>query len=113
VTATFQPGPAPGTGDNSQHVVDLGGNAIEEGAADPLTLFVNVPANTVGATGASFDWRPGPGSPIAAGGLNSFAGLPGPMQNAAAGFVSPTTYRGAAEPGGTQWWAGWTNYARN
>ncbi|MEX1257540.1 MAG: hypothetical protein WEG36_07985 [Gemmatimonadota bacterium] len=112
VTSTFQGGPAPGSGTGAQHSLDLGANAIEAGVAASLGLFMAVPANTVGATAANFDWRPAAGSPIATGGLNSFAGLSAALQAAAAGVV-PTTYRGAAAPGGDQWWAGWTHYARN
>lgn len=35
------------------------------------------------------------------------------LQQAAAGFVTPTAYRGAADPDGARWWEGWTYYAQN
>jgi hypothetical protein len=31
----------------------------------------------------------------------------------AGSFISGTTYRGAADPNGPKWWAGWTIYAAN
>ncbi len=109
----FQPASA------SQFVVDLGENAIDAGTAETASLFAAFPTNTAGATAASFDWRPAAGSPIATGGLNSFAALPPQLAEVTTGnanpnsAIVPTTYRGAADPAGPAWWAGWTSYARN
>jgi hypothetical protein len=74
------------------------------------SLFTALPATPTNA--ASLDWSPAANSPIATGGLASFAN----DQRIAARvgtFITPTAYRGAAAPGGPKWWEGWTNYARN
>jgi hypothetical protein len=102
-----------------QFTVSLAANNLELGAAPAAQLFTALPATTVAATAASFNWRPAAGSPIATGGLTSFGGLPAQLQQATAGnanpnsAITPTAYRGAADPNGPAWWAGWTNYARN
>ena len=59
---------------------------------------------------ANFDWSPSNNSAIATGGLNTF---PAAIAARAGTFILPTAYRGAAAPGGTKWWEGWTNYANN
>jgi hypothetical protein len=109
----FQSGAEPGSGEGAQYSLDLAANALEDGTVPLAQLFQAFPTNTQGATAASFDWRPAAGSPIATGGLSTFSGLPQPLQQRAAGFVTPTSYRGAADPNGAQWWAGWTYYALN
>jgi hypothetical protein len=77
------------------------------------SLFTALPAGgTTAPTVAGFDWSPGSGSPIATGGLSSFSADPRIAARAGT-FIVPTAYRGAAAPGGTKWWANWTNYARN
>lgn len=101
-----------GSGEGAQYALDLAANALEEGSAATASLFTALPTSTQNADAASFDWTPAAGSPIATGGLNDFSGLPEALRNAAAGFVTPTTYRGAADPNGAKWWQGWTNYAR-
>jgi hypothetical protein len=76
-------------------------------------LFTAFPASIDNATAAAaFNWTPATGSPIATGGLASFANDPRIAARAGT-FVTPTAYRGAAAPGGPTWWAGWTAYARN
>jgi hypothetical protein len=100
------------SGEGAQYSLDLAANALEAGTAATASLFTAFPTSTQNATAASFDWTPAPGSPIATGGLNNFSGLPEALRNAAAGFVTPTTYRGAADPNGPKWWQGWTTYAR-
>ncbi len=60
-----------------------------------------------------FQEGPATGSPIASGGLTDFSIFPTALQQAAAGFVTPTAYRGAADPDGARWWEGWTYYAQN
>jgi len=88
-------------------------NQINEVAASTVTaasLFTALPATPT--NGASFDWSPATGSPIATGGLSTFTA--DPLIAARAGtYITGTAYRGAAAPGGTKWWANWTNYARN
>lgn len=117
----FQPAnPSASNPESRQYVLEPGANAIESGAVPAAELFAALPASTLGATAASFDWTPKPGSPIAAGGLTDFGSLPAQLRAATqangrpnSGIV-PTAYRGAACPdGGDRWWAGWTNYARN
>lgn len=76
------------------------------------SLFTALPALTATSTAASLDWAPAANSPIATGGLSSFANEPRIAARAGT-FITPTAYRGAAAPGGTKWWANWTNYARN
>lgn len=83
-------------------------NIVREGSTTAASLFTTftMPA----ANAASFDWAPAAGATIATGGLQTFSGN---MATAAGSAVSGTAYRGAAAPGGTKWWAGWTNYAKN
>ncbi len=83
---------------------------------DARSLFPGLfAAGAVPAT-ASLDFRPAAGTPVATGGLNSFAGLPRIQARVNgypyAGGLVATSYAGAVAPGGEQWYAGWTNYAR-
>ena len=92
---------------------DLAGNALTAGSDVAAQLFTTFPAQVTDATTASaFDWTPTAVSALAAGGLAPFSGK---LQTAAsiAPAVAATTYMGAAQPGGTKWWAGWTTYLRN
>ncbi len=81
---------------------------VRDASATTASLFTGfaMPATTP----ASFDWTPPTTSPAATGGLATFTGN---MATAAGTAVIGTTYRGAAAPGGTKWWAGWTTYAKN
>jgi len=105
--------------ENRQFVLDLAANGIEAGAVAAANLFAALPASTLSATAASFDWAPAAGSPIATGGLNDFSGLSAQLRAATQANASPnsgiepTTFRGAASPTGPKWWLGWTSYARN
>ncbi len=64
-------------------------------------------------TTANLNWQPAAGSPLATGGLNSFAATPKILARAGS-FIVPTAYRGAVDPAaGTKWYAGWTVYYRN
>ncbi len=101
---TFQPQ----SGATVQGTVELGANAIEVGAAAPAALFAGLPVSPTLAS--QLDWAPAASSPIATGGLNAFTGS---MATKAGAFVTPTAYRGAADPAGPKWWQGWTNYADN
>jgi hypothetical protein len=97
-----------GTGQNS---LDLAGNAISNNTtATVASLFTAFPATVDGTTtAAAFDWTPPAGSAGATGGLTPFAGK---LATAAGTAVTATAYVGAAQPGGTKWWQGWTVYAR-
>ncbi|MDP1889497.1 MAG: fibronectin type III domain-containing protein [Gemmatimonadaceae bacterium] len=89
---------------------DLAGNTITASAATAATLFTALPATGVEPTLAGLDWSPATGSAIAAGGLATFTGK---LATKAGTFVTGTTYLGAAAPGGTKWWTGWTVYFKN
>ena len=89
----------------------LGAAGFDSSGVATAALFAAFPATTSGTTtAASFDWTPAPASPAATGGLNAFTGL---IQARAGTFIQPTTYRGAAAPGGPKWWEGWTTYVQN
>ena len=85
--------------------------------ATTVGTFTAFPS-TVSATTteAAFDWTPAAGSAATSGGLNTFSGK---LATAATGAsatgntVAGTTYLGAAAPGGTKWWLGWTKYFQN
>ena len=88
----------------------LGEAGFEESAAAASALFVALPsAGTVFGADA-IDLTPAAGSAIAGGGMNSFTGV---IASRAGTFVTPTSYRGAADPSGAKWWAGWTAYYQN
>jgi hypothetical protein len=114
--AIFQPAVTPtqqpGSGEGAQYSMDMAANGLEDGNIPTAQLFMALPTNTQNATAADFDWMPAANSPIRTGGLSDFSGLPEELRNAAGSFVTPTTYRGAADPNGPRWWAGWTTYAR-
>ena len=96
-----------GTGQNA---FDLAGNAIVSSGnttAATLTAFPATITNTT--TETAFDWTPMAGSVAASGGLATFTGK---IATAAGSVVAGTSYVGAAAPGGTKWWAGWTVYAQ-
>jgi hypothetical protein len=77
-------------------------------ATTAASLFTALPLTPT--TAASLDWTPVAGSAATTGGLATFTGN---IATKAGTFVTPTTYVGAADPAGTKWWAGWTNYASN
>jgi hypothetical protein len=93
-----------------RYSVDPAANGIESSAATTASLFTAFPAPTAAHTAASFDWTPAAGSPAATGGLATFTGA---LLAKAGTAVTGTSYRGAADPAGAKWWAGWTVYARN
>jgi hypothetical protein len=94
-----------GTGQNA---FDLAANNIVQDVSATSALLTAFPG-TIGATttAAAFDWTPAASSAAATGGLATFSGK---LATAAGTFVTPTAYRGAAAPGGTRWWLGWTVY---
>ncbi len=94
-----------------QNAFDLAGNGLTLGAATTASLFSLLPATgTAPTNSASFDFSPAAGSPIATGGLAAFTGK---ILAKGGTVVTGTSYLGAVAPGGTKWWQGWTNYARN
>jgi hypothetical protein len=94
-----------------QNAFDAAGNSLTLSTAAATTLFTAIPATGTAPTSASqLDWTPVAGSAITTGGLATFTGK---LATAAGSFVQGTSYLGAAAPGGTKWWTGWTVYARN
>ena len=83
-------------------------NIILDGTSTTASLFTRFP--TAPATAADFDWSLSAGSPARTGGLAAFTG---DLATRAGTFVTPTSYRGAADPAGSKWWEGWTSYSRN
>ena len=104
--APFQTG-----GSSTQNSLDLAGNGLTNNTtATTASLFTAFPTTVDGTTtAAAFDWTPPAGSPATTGGLTTFTGK---LAAAAGTAVTGTSYVGAAQPGGTKWWAGWTAYAR-
>lgn len=96
-----------GTGQNA---FDIATNNIVQDAVLTTTLFTAFPGS-IGTTtsAASFDWTPAAGSLAASGGLATFSGK---LATATGTVVTATAYRGAAAPGGTKWWLGWTTYSQ-
>ena len=89
----------------------LGASGFEEVVGTAASLFTTLPAIGVAPTGpAELDWTPPVGSAAAAGGMSTFTAQ---IAARAGTFILPTAYRGAADPAGPKWWAGWTAYARN
>jgi hypothetical protein len=86
---------------------DATANAIEAAAGTTASLFTTFA--TTPSTGG-LDWTPATASPARTGGLGTFTGA---LATKAGTFVTGTAYRGAADPTGAKWWAGWTAYARN
>ena len=104
-------------GTNIQNSLDLAGNAmVNNTTATTASLFTTFPASvTTTTTEAAFDWTPGTGSPAAAGGLATFTGKLATKTATASSTgntLAGTAYVGAAAPGGTKWWQGWTKYAQ-
>ncbi len=98
----------PQTGSTVQFSVDPEENAIDIVQGSAASLFTLLPTDPTSA--AEFDWTPAAGSAAATGGLTEFTGK---LAERAGDFVTPTSYRGAADPAGAKWWEGWTNYAAN
>jgi hypothetical protein len=91
-----------------QYEIDPAANAIEVASGvKTASLFAGFPSVP---TVEGLDWTPAATSPLRTGGLTTF---PAALAARAGTFVVPTSYRGAVDPNGPKWWAGWTNYARN
>ena len=86
--------------------------AVGTAGITAASLFTALPTTTATTTGSAFDWSPNINGALASGGLSTFASEPRIAARAGT-FIVPTTYRGAAAPGGAKWWANWTNYAQN
>ncbi len=98
------------SGTTVQGTVDVTANSIEVAPAGTTSssIFVSLPAAPTAA--ANLDWALATGVAPRTGGTGAFTGA---LATQAGTFVTGTTYRGAADPAGVKWWAGWTYYARN
>ncbi len=83
------------------------GRNVDVSSLNYPQLFVGMPASPDPAGDARINWTPIAGSPLTTGGLTSFSGR---LADRAGTFIVPTSYRGAAAPGGRAWWGGWTVY---
>jgi hypothetical protein len=83
-------------------------------ASGVSALFASLPAQPTAPSVGTLDWTPAAGSLLASGGMASFTGTPiaGRVNGYFGGTMAGTAYRGAADPAGAKWWAGWTAYAR-
>lgn len=107
--ANTDPGP---TDFGTQAAIGAFLDSAAAGVTVASVLGSGFPAAGVTPTVASLNWQPPSGSPIATGGLASFASKP-KIAARAGTFIVPTSYRGAVDPAGTPWYAGWTVYYRN
>lgn len=105
------------SGTTVQNNFDATANALASSAAATTAAFTAFPATVTDATAeTAFDWMPPTGSAAATGGMSSFTGK---LATKAAGAsatghtFTATAFAGAAAPGGTKWWLGWTKYDRN
>ena len=98
------------SGTTVQGTVDLTANAIEvaAGSTTASSLFTSLPPTPTAA--ANLDWSLAAGVAPRTGGTGAFSGS---LATQAGTYVTGTSYRGAADPAGVKWWAGWTNYATN
>ena len=98
------------SGTTVQGSVDVTANSIEVTGSGTTasSIFTSLPAAPAGA--ANLDWALAANAAPRTGGTGAFSGA---LAAQAGSFVTGTSYRGAADPAGVKWWAGWTNYARN
>ncbi|HEU4748271.1 MAG TPA: hypothetical protein VFS56_07190 [Gemmatimonadaceae bacterium] len=98
------------SGTTVQGTVDLTANSIEVagGSTTASSIFTSLPAAPAAA--ANLDWALTADAAPGTGGSGAFSGA---LATQAGSFVTGTSYRGAADPAGVKWWAGWTSYARN
>lgn len=80
--------------------IEIAGNGVTASS-----IFTSLPA-----TPGSLDWSLSAAAAARTGGTGAFTG---PLATKGGAFVTGTAFRGAADPTGPKWWAGWTNYARN
>ena len=98
------------SGTTVQGTVDVTANSIEVAGSSTTasSIFTSLPATPAAA--ANLDWALAASAAPRTGGTGAFSGA---LATQAGSFVTGTSYRGAADPAGVKWWAGWTNYARN
>jgi len=98
------------SGSTVQGTVDVTANNIEVAGSSTTaaSIFTSMPAAPGSAS--SLDWALAAGVAPRTGGTGAFTGA---LATQAGTFVTGTAFRGAADPAGVKWWAGWTNYARN
>lgn len=108
--AIFLADNAAGNFDSTGTKTRLGATNFEESAATAASLFVSLPSAGSTFLVGAIDLTPAAASPIATGGLSTFTG---PVAARAGTFITPTAYRGAADPSGPKWWDGWTAYFQN
>jgi hypothetical protein len=104
-TAIFDP-----AANNLARGPQLTAAAIDSTATTTAALFAGVPAAGTTPTTATLNFSLAAGSPARTGGLAAFTGT---VAARAGTFVTATAYRGAVDPNGQPWYAGWTSYARN
>jgi hypothetical protein len=93
---------------NGQESYDTTANNVVSAAGSAASLFNLLPSDPTSA--AHFDWAPTTNAPQRTGGMTTF---PANIAAKAGTFITPTAYRGAADPAGPKWWEGWTIYADN
>jgi hypothetical protein len=91
-----------------QQAYDTNANAVVSAAGSAASLFNLLPSDPTNAS--QFDWAPTTNAPQRTGGMTTF---PATIAAKAGTFITPTEYRGAADPAGPKWWEGWTIYADN
>jgi hypothetical protein len=101
VGAQFHAGQTGGT-------FDPGTFNLTASALAATATFTALPADPAAA--ADFNFIPLGASEATAGGMNPFTGN---ILTKAGAFVTATSYRGAVDPAGPQWYSGWTNYVDN
>ncbi len=98
------------SGTTVQGTVDVTANNIEVAGSSTTaaSIFTSLPAAPSSAS--NLDWALAAAVAPRTGGTGAFSGA---LATQAGAYVTGTVYRGAADPAGVKWWAGWTNYARN
>ena len=91
-----------------QQAYDTTANNVLSTAGSAAALFNLLPSDPSSA--GQFDWSPAATAPQRTGGMDTF---PASIAAKAGTFITPTAYRGAADPDGPKWWEGWTIYADN
>lgn len=91
-----------------QQPYDTTASSVASAAGSAASLFNLLPSDPANA--AQFDWAPTAVAPQRTGGMSTF---PASIAAKAGTFITPTAYRGAADPQGPKWWEGWTIYADN
>jgi hypothetical protein len=86
----------------------------EDSQTDPVSFFTSLPVAGALPTTGTLDWSLSTSSPARTGGLTTLpTNVANRVKSYFGGTIQGTSFRGAADPAGTKWWAGWTNYARN